>query len=68
MTTATTQYHPSQRWVTSGTIPFDPWHKATHIGLTLCGIRLQLEDMLTTLSEPVRTCPTCVLLFRLETT
>ncbi len=54
------------RWVTSGTIPFDPWHRETHIGLTLCGRPLNLEDMLTSLGEPVRRCPTCVTLSRLD--
>ena len=59
----------NQRWVTSGTIPFDPWHKETHIGTTLCGLRLRLETMLSTLDappRPVRKCPTCTTLMRLD--
>ena len=56
----------AKRWVTSGTIPFDSWHRETLIGVTLCGAALNLEDMLSSLGEPVRKCPTCVTLSRLD--
>lgn len=55
-----------KRWVTSGTIPFDPWHRETRIGTTLCGQVLSLSDMLSSLGDPVRKCPTCMTLSRLD--
>lgn len=51
-----------KRWVTSGSIPFDHWHRETLIGVTLCGAVLNLGDMLSSLGDPVRKCPTCVIL------
>ena len=56
----------AKRWVTSATIPFDPWHRETHIGTTVCGLVLNLGDMLSQLGEPVRKCSTCVTLSRLD--
>ena len=61
MTTTSTSLF-SKRWVTSGTIPFDPWHREILIGVTLCGAALNLEDMLSTLGDPVKKCPTCLTL------
>ena len=54
------------RWVTSGTIPFDPWHKETRIGVTLCGVELSLATMLSQLGEPARKCSGCLTLMRLD--
>jgi hypothetical protein len=61
MTAASTSLF-GRRWVTSGIIPNDPWHRETLIGVTRCGAALNLADMLTTLSEPAgKRCPSCAI-------